>query len=396
LRAASGPLLPFHGGAGRLELARRVQSIQTGSRLGQILAWCETQQAGDLHVIASRPYTIRIDGQLVRLDPNEFPPMTQEEIYAALTENFTAEAVDSIRRRREHDLSFYHGANRYRANFSKQKGVQSFSFRFVPQENKTLSDLNLPQTLGDLVNELRGLVVITGPTGQGKSTTARALLQRVNLERAVRIITIEDPIEFVFEDQLAQFEQREVGIDTDTFANGIRNAMRQDPDIIFVGEMRDKESIHAAIQAAETGHMVVTTLHADSTSQGIGRLRLFYPTNEQSNISLLLSRHIKAVVTQRLVPSVAGHRIPCLEVLRVDLGAQQAVAENELHLLDGIIEAAVGQGMHSFDQYLIELLAARHVSEETARHYAVNRHRLDLMLRGIVTNASILKRDKPT
>jgi twitching motility protein PilT len=374
----------------------KVQTIQQGARLGQLLAWCESQGAADLHIQSDRPYTIRIDGKLIRLDPNEFPPMTQEELYAALAETFTADAVDAIRRRHEHDLSFYHGANRYRANFSKQKGAQSLSFRFVPQETKTLRDLRLPESLGAIVDDPRGLVIVTGPTGQGKSTTARALLQRINLQRAVRIVTIEDPIEYVFEDAQAQFEQREVGIDTDSFAHGIRNAMRQDPNILFVGEMRDKESIYAAIQAAETGHMVITTLHADSTSQAIGRLRLFYATAEQENLSQLLARNLKAVIMQRLVPSVSGDRIPCLEVLRVDLGAQQAVADNELHLLDGIIESATGQGMHSFDQYLIELLAAGHVTEETARHYAVNRHRLDLMLRGIMTNAAILKRDKPT
>lgn len=373
-----------------------MQSIQPGSRLGQILAWCESQRAADLHAQADRPYTIRIDGNLRWVDAKEFPPMTQEELYSSFAENFTAEAVDAIRRRREHDLSFYHGSNRYRANFSKQKGGQSFSFRYVPQETKTLHDLHLPESLGAIVEELRGLVIVTGPTGQGKSTTARALLQRVNLQRAVRIITIEDPIEFIFEDAQSQFEQREVGIDTESFANGIRNAMRQDPNIIFVGEMRDKESIYAAIQAAETGHMVLATLHADSTAQAIGRLRMFYPTSEQDNISHLLSRNLKAVVTQRLVPSASSERIPCLEILRIDTGARQAVAENELQLLDGIIEAAVGQGMHSFDQYLVELLAAGQVSEETARHFAVNRHRLDLTLRGIITNAAILKRDKPT
>ncbi|HEY6228899.1 MAG TPA: PilT/PilU family type 4a pilus ATPase [Verrucomicrobiae bacterium] len=373
-----------------------MQSIQTGTRLGQLLAWCESQNAADLHVQANQPYTVRVDGKLIRLDPNEFPPMTQEELYSCLSENFSAQEVDAIRRRREHDLSFYHGVNRYRANFSKQKGAQSFSFRFVPQETKTLRDLRLPESLGTIVDELRGLVLVTGPTGQGKSTTARALLQRINLSRAVRIVTIEDPIEFVFKDEQAQFEQREVGIDTESFADGIRNAMRQDPNIIFVGEIRDKESIFAGLQAAETGHMVLATLHADSTSQAIGRLRMYYPSNEQANVSQLLSRNLKAVITQRLIPSVNGDRLPCVEILRVDRGAQKAIAENELQLLDGIVEAGVGQGMHSFDQYLIELLAAGQITEEVARQYAVNRHRLDLTLRGILSNAAILRPDKPT
>jgi twitching motility protein PilT len=373
-----------------------VQSIQTGTRIGQLLEYCESRKASDIHVQTGRPISIRVDGQLSRLNFERFEAFTQEEIYQCMAENFTAEVVDAIRRRREYDMSFYHGSQRYRANFSKERGEQAFSFRFVPQQRSTLKDLSLPATLSDLASDLRGLVMLTGPTAQGKSTTARALLQTLNESRAARVITIEDPIEFVFQDGCCVFEQREVGIDTDSFANGIRNAMRQDPNVIFVGEMRDKDSIYAAVQAAETGHMILTTLHADSASQALGRVRMFYPSNEQDNISGLLSRNLKAIVTQRLIPSIYGHRIPCLEILRVDLGAQEAVAKNELHLLDGIIESAAGQGMHSFDQYLIELLAAGHVTEEIARQYAVNRHRLDLLLRGIINNQAILRRDRVT
>jgi len=373
-----------------------VQAIQEASRLGQILAWCERNRASDLHIQASKPLACRIDGKLARLDATEFPPIPQEELYQALAENFSAETVAAIRRRNEVDLSFYHGPNRYRANFSKQMGVQSLSFRFVPQQQNSLRHLNLPASLSDLAEELRGLILVTGPTAQGKSTTARALLQWINETRSARIVTIEDPIEFVFKDAQSIFEQREVGIDTDSFANGIRNAMRQDPNVIFVGEMRDKDSIYAAIQAAETGHLVLTTLHADSSAQALTRIRMFYPATEQDNISALIARNLKAIVTQRLVPSTRGMRIPCLELLRTDRGATDAIAKNELHLLDGIIESAVGQGMHSFDQYLIELLAGRHVTEETAREFAVNRHRLELMLRGIINHQAILKLDRAT
>jgi twitching motility protein PilT len=266
----------------------------------------------------------------------------------------------------------------------------------VPQQQFGLKELNLPESLSEIVDELRGLVLLTGPTAQGKSTTARALLQHINVKRALRIISIEDPIEYVFKDEAAQFEQREVGIDTDSFSNGIRNAMRQDPDVLFVGEMRDPESIYAAVQAAETGHLVITTLHADSAPQALARIRMFYPADEQPNISALLAKNLRAIVTQRLLPSVRGSRVPCMELLRVDRGAQDAIANNELHLLEGIIESAVGQGMHSFDQYLMELLAAGHVTEETARQYAVNRHRLELMLRGIVSHRAILKLDRFT
>jgi twitching motility protein PilT len=218
------------------------------------------------------------------------------------------------------------------------------------------------------------------------------LLQQLSEDRASRIITIEDPIEHVFADAKSHFEQREVGIDTPTFADGIRNAMRQDPNVIFIGEIRDRESIWSAMQAAETGHLVVTTLHADSVPQAIGRIREFYPASEQSSVGALLARNLHAIVCQRLVPTVGGGRVPCLELLRRDAGVQQAIGENNLHLLAGIIEASNHVGMHTFDQYLQELLVAGIVDVDTARAFAVNRHRLELALRGIVTSQPILER----
>jgi twitching motility protein PilT len=371
-----------------------MQSVRPNSRLGEILRWCEQQNASDLHVQSGKSLVIRVDGKLHRVSDSVFPPFSEEKVFEALAENFSPEICQRIRSRFETDLSFYHGFQRYRANFSKEKGTQSFSFRIVPQQRQKLEDLNLPTSLADLVAEPRGLVLATGPTGQGKSTTVRALIQHINETSALRIITIEDPIEYVFEDHLSQIEQREVGIDTEAFAHGIRNAMRQDPNIIFVGEMRDRESIYAAMQAAETGHLVFTTLHADSVPQAIGRIREFYPSDEQNNISSLLSRNLNAVISQRLIPGKNGKRVPCVEIMKKDKGVQEAIESNNLHLLAGIIEGAVGQGMHSFDQYLVELLAAGIITEETARHYAVNKHRLDMVLRGIMANMPILKLDE--
>jgi twitching motility protein PilT len=257
-----------------------------------------------------------------------------------------------------------------------------------------LDDLQLPLSLRELLDEPRGLVLLTGPTGQGKSTTARALLQELNESRPVRIITIEDPIEYVFEDDQAQFEQREVGIDTASFADGIRNAMRQDPNVIFVGETRDRASIFAAVQAAETGHLVVTTLHADSVAQAVARLREYYPASEQPILSSLLARNLIAVVSQRLLPNVNGTRTPCLELMRRNAGVEEAIRSNNLLLLTGIIEVSLNEGMHTFDQYLIELLASGVVTRETAERYAVNRHKLDLTLRGITTAPGILRPDE--
>ncbi len=370
-----------------------MEYVQPTTRLGQLLDWCQQQSATDLHGQTDKPYVIRVHGQLSRIPTKVYSPPTYAELLRMLGENFSPTTLERIEKQFEVDLSFYCAGQRYRANFSKQKGQQSFSFRTVPQQRLKLQDLQLPESLTELIKDPRGLVLVTGPTGQGKSTTLRALIQQINEARALRIITIEDPIEYVFEDDQCQFEQREVGIDTASFADGIRNAMRQDPNVIFVGEIRDRESIFAAMQAAETGHLVLTTLHADSVAQAIGRIREYYPASEQANISALLARNLNAIISQRLLPNTSGTRTPCLEILRRDAGVQEAITTNNLQLLTGIIEVSVNQGMHTFDQYLMELLAAGVVTDETARHYAVNKHRLEMMLRGIVTHTPILQPD---
>ncbi|MBU6401260.1 MAG: PilT/PilU family type 4a pilus ATPase [Verrucomicrobia bacterium] len=370
-----------------------MEHVAPHTRLSRVLDWCESQAATDLHVQADRPFCIRVHGRLLRVSPAQWAPLDDRELYEWLREAFAAATSDRIESNQEVDLSFYHGKQRYRANFSKQMGRQSFSFRLVPQQRLKLQDLQLPTSLRDIIQDPRGLVLVTGPTGQGKSTTLRALIQEINETQAARIITIEDPIEYVFEEARAQFEQREVGIDTDSFADGIRNAMRQDPNVIFVGEIRDRESIFAAMQAAETGHLVLTTLHADSVAQAIARIREYYPSSEQANISSLLARNLNTIACQRLLPNVHGTRTPCLELLKRDAGIQEAIQSNNLALLTGIVEVSVNQGMHTFDQYLLELLAAGIVTEVTARQYAVNRHKLDLNLRGIVTQTAILKPD---
>jgi twitching motility protein PilT len=368
-------------------------AIPSQTRIGRLLAWSELQEASDVHVRAGSNPVIRVHGRLmpVAADVVSGPP-DDITLAAWFLEAFPPELAGKIATRRELDSSFTHGTLRYRANFSKQRGGQSFSFRTVPSQTQTLEELQLPDSLFELLDHPRGIVLVTGPTGQGKSTTVRALLQHLNLNRTLRIITIEDPIEFVFTDAESHFEQREVGIDTASFADGIRNAMRQDPNVLFIGEIRDRESIWAAMQAAETGHLVITTLHADSVPQAIGRILEFYPASEQPSISALLARNLHSIISQRLVPNVQGLRTPCLELLRRDAGVSDAIRTNDLHLLAGIVESSNHVGMHTFDQYLQELLAAGIVDIETARHHAVNRHKLELALRGIETIRPILKR----
>ncbi len=369
-----------------------MESVKSGCPLDRLLLWVEACGASDVHGRAGAPFIVRREGRLETVPEADFPVPEDVTLYSWFLDTFSPALCARIVGVAEVDASFTHGEMRYRANFSRQRGRQSFSFRVVPRQRYRLADLRLPESLANLTQVMRGLILVTGPTGQGKSTTVRAMLQQMSETRAARIITIEDPIEHVFEDAMSHFEQREVGIDTASFADGIRNAMRQDPNVLFIGEIRDRESIWTAMQAAETGHLVITTLHADSVPQAIGRVREFYPASEQASISALLARNLSAILCQRLVPDERGGRTPCLELLLKDAGVQQAITENNLHLLAGIIESATHIGMHTFDQYLQELLGAGVITVETARAHAVNRHRLELALRGIVTTQPILER----
>jgi twitching motility protein PilT len=371
-----------------------MERITLTSSLGKLLDWCMKQAATDLHAQADRRYAFRVDGKLQRIPPEQFAAPTNDDIVKMLREAFSSSICDRIEKQHEMDLSFLCDRLRYRANFSKQQGAQSFSFRVVPQRVPKLDDLQLPSTVAELVKEPRGLLLVTGAAGQGKSTTACALLQRLNETLALRIITIEDPIEYLFIEDRCQFEQREVGVDTATFADAIRNAVRQDPEVIFIGEIRDRETVQTAMQAAETGHLVLATLHADSVSQTLDRIRELHPASEQANASTLLARSLNAIICQRLVPSTFNKRIPCLEIMRRNTATQEAIARNDLHLLTGIIEACVNEGMHSFDQHLMQLLKLESVTLETARYYAVNWNRLEMEMHGYASSMpGILKPD---
>jgi twitching motility protein PilT len=371
-----------------------MQRIAKETAWGQLLAWLVRQGGSDLHGQAGKPICYRLNGVLERVPDAVCATPSEAQFAAWVEEAFGETDAARIHAARELDLSANFETVRFRINASKQQGLQSISFRVVPRHTLMLADLQLPVSLRQLVQSPRGLILATGPTGQGKSTTVRALIEEINRTQKARIITVEDPIEFLFEDQWAQFEQREVGVDTASYADGIRNAMRQDPNVIFVGEMRDAESIFCAMQAAETGHLVLTTLHADTVPQAISRIREYYPADQRDGIASLLGRNLRAIICQRLIPNQSGGRTPCLELLKRDAGVESAIINHDLNLLAGIIEASTHMGMHSFDQYLVELYAADVISLDTLRHYAMNKARTDMLLRGISTPRAILKPER--
>jgi twitching motility protein PilT len=367
-----------------------VERIPLDKALGKILAWCSNQRATDIHAQAGRRIAYRVDGKLYRIPPETFHPLDNDALLQILEESFSEATFDRIEKLSETDLHFACGQLRYRANFSKQQGAQSFSFRLVPQRVLKLDELQLPPTVLGLIKEPRGLVLVTGASGQGKSTTACALLQQLNETVPLRIVTIEDPIEYLFEENQCQFEQREVGVDTDSFAAGVRNAMRQDPEVIFIGEIRDREGIHAAMQAAEMGFLVLATLHADSAAQAIDRVREFYPVTEQPNAVALLSRTLNATVSQRLIPSTFDRKIPCVEVMKRTLEIQDAIFRNDLRQLNTHIESSLNDGMHSFDQYLRQLHQVGRVTPEVAKHYTVGQKNSDMGSRELISAAPVV------
>ena len=373
-----------------------MERVAKDTALGKLLEWCAKQNATDLHAQAARRYAYRVDGQLARIPPETFPIPANDDLNQMLRLAFSNSIYERIQKHHEMDLSFLCGQVRYRANFSKQQGMQSFSFRVVSQRIPHLDDLQLPASVGTLIHEPRGLVLVTGASGQGKSTTACAMLQQINETRPLRIVTIEDPIEYLFEEKQCQFEQREVGVDTESFAAGIRNAMRQDPEIIFIGEIRDSDSVQAALQAAETGHLVLATMHADSAAQAVDRIREFYSTDEQANASALLARTLNGVISQRLIPSTFNRRIPCLELMKRSLGIQDAIARNDLHLLNSQIEMSAHEGMYSFDQYLFQLFQGHRITLDTAKNYANNWNKVQMESLGFVPAMPGILKPDPT
>jgi twitching motility protein PilT len=340
-------------------MASEVMSID------QLLKIAIERNASDLHITAGLPPMLRIDGRLV---PTEFPRLKPEDtrrlIYAILNDK----QREKFERDLELDTSYgIPGYGRFRLNVFKQRGAVSAAFRSIPNIIKTPQELGLPDIVNELAKKRSGLILVTGPTGVGKSTTLAAIIDIINSTRSEHILTIEDPIEFIHTHKKSMINQRELGVDTYSFANALRAALREDPDVILVGEMRDLETISGVLTAAETGHLVLSTLHTIDAPQTIDRIIDVFPTHQQQQVRIQLAGVLEAIISQQLIPAATGSgRVLACEVLIANAAVKNIIREGKVHQLKAIMQTNRQIGMQTMDQALYDLWKENKISTEEA------------------------------
>ena len=342
------------------------------------------RNGSDLHLKVGRPPTIRVAGDLVQLGQQALKP---EELKALAEQVMTPRQVKEFAEHKEADFAIgVPGIGRFRTNVFQQRGTLAFVFRAIPYELKTIKELNLPDVLERICLKPRGLILVTGVTGCGKSTALAAMVDHINQRRKCNIITIEDPIEFLHRDGVANISQREVGTDTLSFETALRHVLRQDPDVILIGEIRDKVTLDTAMKAADTGHLVFSTLHTTDTTQTINRIISFFPPHEHDAVRNLLSTALEAVISLRLVPRAEGNgRVPACEILINTAAVKDNIRDSEKALnIPGLIrDGTVQYGMQSFDQSLMQWYKKEEISYENALFYSTNPDEFALRVSGI-------------
>jgi twitching motility protein PilT len=333
--------------------------------IDDLLRMLVEKEASDLHIRAGEPPVMRIHGELTRTD---FPRMTGEDVEGLLFAMLNEERKQRFAEFKELDLSYaIPGLARFRVNMFRQQGCVGSVMRLIPIRVKTIDEILLPQVTKELAMRPRGLVLVTGPTGSGKSTSLAAMINHINLLEQKHIITIEDPIEFMHNDIKSAVNQRELGMDTHSFAAALKHVMRQNPDVILVGEMRDLETISLAITAAETGHLVFATLHTTDAPQTVDRVIDVFPPEQQQQIRMQLSVTLQAVISQTLLPRAdIGGRIAAFEVMVATPAIRALIREGKTHQLYTDIQTGGQYGMQSLDQHLLQLLSERKITYEDA------------------------------
>jgi len=340
--------------------------------------------ASDLHLKVGRPPTLRINGDLRAMD---LPPLKAEDLRSVAEQTMTAKNIKEFSELKECDYAIgVSGVGRFRVNAYQQRGTIAYAFRVVPFQARTIQELNLPVVCERISMAPRGLVLVTGVTGSGKSTALASMINHINLHRKANIITIEDPIEFLHRDNNSHVNQREIGTDTTTFAQALRRVLRQDPDVILVGEIRDLETLDTALQAADTGHLVFSTLHTTDATQTINRILSFYPPHQQSEVRFMLSSALSAIVSLRLVPTAdKKSRVPAAEVLINTPAVRDNIRDTtkSLDIPDLIREGTVQYGMQSFDQSLMSWYTSKVITYESALFYATSPSEFALRVQGV-------------
>jgi twitching motility protein PilT len=349
--------------------------------LDRILETLAELDGSDLHIKAGAPPRVRVAGALRTLDDE--PSFTPQETLDLAESIMGPGVLETFRQCREVDFAYsLEGTGRFRVNAYYQRSSVAMAMRRVRANAATVTELGLPEAVTRLAEEMRGLVLVTGPTGSGKTTTLAAMIDHINHTRSCHIVTIEDPVEYLHTDDLAAIDQREIGFDTDSFPSAMRVVLRQDPDVILVGEMRDTETVSAALTAAETGHLVFSTLHTINATETINRIVDFFPPHQQTQVRVGLAGSLKGIICQRLIPAADGkNRVPVLELAVVNGRIQQAIVDP---LLTGDIEGIVADGeyygMTTFDQSLVTLIADGTIDLAEAMATATNAHDLKVML----------------
>ena len=356
----------------------------SGFNFKAVLQQLVQRGASDLHLKVGRPPTLRLHGELV---PLEHPPLRPEDLKSLAEQLMTPRQVKEFTDNKECDFAIgVPGIGRFRCNVYQQRGSLCYAMRAIPYQARSLEELNLPPVLQDVALRPRGLVLVTGITGSGKSTALAAMIQHLNEHRHANVITIEDPIEFLHRDINCNINQREVGTDTATFAQALRRVLRQDPDVILIGEIRDLETLDTALKAADTGHLVFSTLHTTDATQTINRVLSFYPPHQQAEVRFSLASALQAVISLRLVPRAdkAG-RVPACEVLINTPTVRDQIRDMDktLNIPDLIREGTVQYGMQSFDQALMAYYSQGIISYESAVFYATSPSEFALRVQGV-------------
>ncbi len=350
-------------------------------RIEVLLQEVINQRASDLHIQVGLPPMLRVDGSLGAIDNT--PVLNAEAVEKLIFSILDQDQQQILIKDKEFDFSFAFGdLGRFRVNAFHERGNLAAALRLIPNEIQTIAELGLPKIVERFSNYPRGLVLVTGPTGSGKSTTLAALVDKINEEKSQHIITIEDPIEFTHKSKRSVVVQREVHYDTYSFNAALRSALREDPDVVLIGEMRDLETISAAITIAETGHLVFATLHTNSASQSIDRMVNVFPPHQQPQIRMQLASIIQAICSQRLVPSIGGGRLAAAEILVANAAVRNIIREGKTHQLDAVIQTSAAEGMQSMDRTLTQMVQGGLITYDEAKNYAVDLTEFERMMRG--------------